>query len=166
MIILLDGPKGAGKSSVSNILINKLGNSIYLSLDNERKILVNQDKSKTELNKEAFENIMRKALDYLREGNHLIIDCGLNEERIARLEELALLTHKKLYKFFLKASYDILLDRVKHRDSSKGHDTDIKRFDETYKIVTSKEFKDFHIIETENLSIGEVATYIQKTLSE
>ena len=162
MIILLDGSKGAGKSSVSEILVSRLGDSISLSLDNERRILPDQKKSRAELNKKAFENMVNKARELLENGKNIIIDCGLTEERISILERLASDTNSKLHKFLLKASYGTLLDRVRFRDSGKGKSTDVERFDEVFKIVHSKEFDGFNVIETEKLELEEIADAILK----
>ena len=62
MIILLDGSKGAGKTSVGALLIKEINDASILSLDIERRALPDKEKSRTELNKEAFEIIMRKGI--------------------------------------------------------------------------------------------------------
>lgn len=54
MIILLDGSKGAGKTSVGALLVEKINDVSVLSLDIERRALPNKEKSRTELNKDAF----------------------------------------------------------------------------------------------------------------
>ncbi|MGC9603362.1 MAG: AAA family ATPase [Minisyncoccia bacterium] len=166
MIILLDGSKGAGKSSVSEILTKHLDKSVPLSLDNERRALKNQKRNRTELNREAFENIINKAKGSLGEGRNVIIDCGLTKERVSILEHLASDTKSKLHKFFLKASYNTLLNRVRFRDKTKGKNTDIERFDEVFKIIHSKELGDFNVIETEKLSPEGVANAILRMVNK
>ena len=54
MIILLDGSKGAGKTSVGALLVEELNDSSILSLDIERRALPDKEKSRTELNKEEI----------------------------------------------------------------------------------------------------------------
>ena len=162
MLILLDGPKGAGKSSVSQILADKLDNVICLSLDAERRALPDQGRGRTELNKEAFENIIHKTERFLKENRNLIIDCGLTEERVQRLERVASDGNAQIYKFLLQASRGTLLGRVRMRDSAKNQKTNVERFDEVLKIVHAKEFSNFNIIETDGLSVKEVADRILK----
>jgi thymidylate kinase len=164
MIILLDGSKGAGKTSVGALLIKEINDASILSLDIERRALPNKEKSRTELNTEAFEIIMEKARDLLGGGHNIIVDCGLLKERIQRFEDLSWETHTKLYKFFLKASHDTLLGRVRSRDRMHGNDTNVERFEEVYKIVHDKDFSDFIVIDTDELSAEDVARAIIKEI--
>ena len=164
MIILLDGSKVAGKTSVGALLIKELSDAFILSLDIERRALPDKEKSRTELNKEAFEIIMKKAITLLSDGHSIVVDCGLSKERVQRFEDLSRDAHTKLSKFFLKASHDTLLERVRSRDRAGGGNTDVERFEEVFKIVHDKEFKDFIIIETDELSVVEVAKTIIKAI--
>ena len=164
MIILLDGAKGAGKSSVAKILLKRIENAVFLSFDNERKLLPGRDKVLNGIHKEPFENIIKKARELLKSGKNLIIDCGLTKERVLEFEQLALDFNSKLYKFFLKAPYETLLSRVRSRDKAKSKETDINRFDEVHNIVNSKEFDEFKIIETDKSDIREVADTILKII--
>ncbi len=165
-LILLDGAKGAGKSSVGEILTQRLDNAVYLSLDNERRSLKNKEKNRTELNKEAFENIIYKTKRLLSSKNNIIIDCGLTKERLIRLESFASETGVNLYKFFLKADHDILLNRVRYRDNSRGKSTDVERFNEVHKIVHDKELDSFYIIETNQIDLKKVASMIITTINQ
>jgi len=165
MIILLDGSKGAGKTSVGALLVKKMTDVFLLSLDVERRALPDQEQNRTQLNKEAFEIIMDKATAFLRDNHTIIVDCGLTKERVQRFENLSSENHAKLYKFFLKASHDTLLDRVRSRDRVYGRSTNVERFEEVLKIVHDKEFKDFVIIETDMLGVEDVASTIIKTIA-
>jgi predicted kinase len=164
MIIALDGAKGAGKSSVSDILATHLKNAVQLSLDVERRKLLSQKNDRAELNNEAFKNLLIKARESLKDGRNIIIDSGLTEERVHILDDLALDAKVELYKFYLKAHHDILLDRVRLRDSAYDKETDTKRFDETFIITTSKDFNDFIKIETDALSLEGVAAVILEAI--
>lgn len=164
-IILLDGSKGAGKTTVGEILAKRLKDIVFLSLDNERRALPHSNKHITERNKEAFEKIMEKSAQYLTEGKNLIIDCGLIGERIARIEALAKEKAARVYKFLLKASYETQLDRVRSRDSAKGKETDDARFKEVHDIVHAKDFADFTVIDTDQLSSSKVVDKILAILS-
>jgi predicted kinase len=165
MIILLDGSKGAGKTSVAAFLIKEINDASILSLDIERRALPDKEKSRTELNKEAFEIIMRKGISLLGDGHSIVVDCGLTKERVQRFEDLARDAHTKLYKFFLKALHDTLLERVRSRDRMHGNDTNVERFEEVFKIVHDKDFSDFIMIDTDELSAENVAGAIIKKIS-
>lgn len=164
-IILLDGSKGAGKTTTSEILLTLLKDAVYLSVDNERRALPHSDKHITERNKEAFEKIMGKSAQYLNEGKNLIIDCGMIDERIVRIESLAAEKNSRVYKFLLKASYETQLNRVRSRDSAKGKETDEPRFKEVHDIVHAKNFTDFTVIDTDQLNPSEVVDKILAILS-
>jgi hypothetical protein len=94
----------------------------------------------------------------------IVVDCGLLKERVDFFEQLSRDTKTKLYKFFLKASRETLLNRVRSRDAIHGGETNVERFDEVLKIVQDKDFKDFTIIETDTLSLEDVAARIMKAI--
>jgi predicted kinase len=163
-IILLDGSKGVGKTTIGEILTHQLESVIFLTLDNERRALDGQERSRAELNKEAFENILSKSTAYLDGGTSLIIDCGLTDERISRVEAIAAEKGIAVYKFLLKASYETQLGRVRGRDSAKGNPTDEARFAEVHDIVHAKSFDGFTVINTDHLSPAEVSDEIIEAL--
>lgn len=163
-VIVLDGSKGAGKTTVGEILVQRLKDVVFLSLDNERRVLANQERSRAERNAEAFENLLKESNRYLADGVSPIIDCGLTEERIVRIETLAAHAGVKIYKFLLKAPYETQLNRVRGRDSAKGNATDEARFAEVHDIVHSKSFDDFTTIETDQLVPAEIVDKIVAVL--
>ena len=165
-IILLDGSKGAGKTTVGTILQERIKDIVFLTLDNERRSLSPSEENITERNKEAFEQLLQKGARYLDTGINLLIDCGLTNERIARIEALATEKGSSIHKFLLKASYETQLERVRNRDSAKGNPTDEARFAEVHDIIHAKEFNDFTVIDTDQLSPVEVAEKIILFITE
>lgn len=167
MIILLDGSKGAGKSTTSHLLLNSLENAVYLSLDEVRRTLsVEPIRDIRIRNQEAFEIVVKETKKEIEEGKNLIIDCGLSEARQSLFEKIASDTHTPLYKFFLKAPYEVQLQRVKERDAIKGKtSTDIQRFDEVHTHIHSKKLDGFTIVETDTLTPQEVVSFILKTIT-
>lgn len=160
MIILLDGSKGAGKSSVSELLLQYLKNTVYLGIDTERRKLPIENKTREDLNKEAFEGILIKTQEAVSEGKRVIVDCILTSERISQFEHISHTMNTALVKFFLKATRDTLLERVLARDKASNRETSMERFDEMYTMTHTKEFDDFNIIETDTLSIEEIVKKI------
>jgi len=164
-IILLDGSKGAGKSSVSRMLAEGFGKTTVLSFDEEKGLLKDGEKSKAELSNGAFENIIGKAKEAVSRGENVIIDCGLTAERVPTLDKLALDANASLHKFLLTGSRDELLERVKQRDIATGKTTDVERFDEVYDIIHGKNLDDYVVIETESSSVAEIVQIITDKLS-
>ncbi|MFA5131772.1 MAG: AAA family ATPase [Candidatus Paceibacterota bacterium] len=161
MIILLDGSKGAGKSTTAKLLCDVLNNSVSLSIDSERALLVNQEeKTIQERNKEAFEILLHKCSSFVDEDKTVVIDCGLIAERVLQMEKLAEEKSVSLHKFLLKASYDTQLERVRERDTLKGKETDVDRFKKIHDSLHSKSFEDFISIETDKNNPEEVVNMI------
>lgn len=163
-VILLDGTKGAGKTTTAKILIKHLPDSIIVSLDEERNALADQTGTKTERNKRAFEKLFEKGRSSLQEGTGLLIDCGLTPERLLRLEKLAREEDAQLHKVYLKAPHDTLLARVRARDRARGHATDEARFEEVYRLLASKDFSGFCVLESDKLGPDEIARRIIREL--
>ncbi len=164
MIILLDGSKGAGKSTAAKLLCEQLDNATCLSLDNERHLISNKEETIQERNNRAFEAILNKSTFYIKEKKNIIIDCGLIAERVPVLEKLAEENKVPLYKFLLKASYDTQLERVRVRDTLKNKETDTARFEQVHESLYNKSFENFVIIETDKNSPEEVVSTILKEI--
>ena len=163
MIILLDGSKGAGKTSTSELLLQKLENTVYLGLDAQRRTLPVEDKTRIELNKEAFDIIVTKTKESVAEGKDVLIDCILTPERISLFEDISKVMNVPLYKFFLRATRTTLLNRVLARDIASNRETSIERFDQMYTMAYAKELDGFTIIETDDIGLEEiVSTVLQK----
>lgn len=164
-LILLDGSKGAGKTTVSDILRTRLREMVFLSIDEEKHALPNQERTRTELYREAFEVVFKKIEDHLEGGLSVVVDCGLTGERASRLENLARSKNVRIYRFFLDASYEVLLERVRVRDRSRGKQTDEKRFEEVFQIIHSKDLSAVQIIDTSILTSEEVADRVITALT-
>ena len=154
-LILLDGPKGSGKTTLSEMLKNNLSNTEFFSLDHERKLLDRTDSIDND-NKRAFQVIVEKLKNVFEQKKNSVIDSGISEERLKILEKISEQYDVKFYKFSLIAPYDILHLRVKERDESKGKHFDKNRFDLTFKAQQSKSFENFCIIDSSKLSPQEM----------
>ena len=167
MIILLDGSKGAGKSTIAGILLDKIENSIYLSIDDIRRTFpTNPQRDIRQKNKEAFEIIITETKKSLLNKMNVIVDCGVSEERAERFEKISKQTGAPLHKFFLKATYETQLGRVKERDKAKGKEsTNVERFDEIYNYFNKKNLDDYIVLETDKIDVGDVVEVILKTIT-
>ncbi len=163
-LILLDGPKGSGKSTLSELLKNNLSNTEFFSLDNERKLLERTDSIDSD-NKRAFEIITEKLKGVFEQNKNAVIDSGISEERLKRLEMISNEYGVQFHKFSLIAPYDVLHSRVKERDESRGKDFDKNRFDFTFKAQQSKSFDDFCIIDSSKLSPQEMLKIVYSKLN-
>jgi thymidylate kinase len=167
MIIILDGSKGAGKSTTAELLCGQLENSVWLSGDKERRSLLNQEgRTIQERNQEAFEVLLNKCNLLISENKNVVIDCGLIARRVLQIEKVAQEKNVPLYRFFLQATYDIQLKRVRVRDTLKGKETDEDRFDKVHTSIHGKSLTDFITIDTVKNSPEEVVGIILKEIKE
>jgi cytidylate kinase len=61
---------------------------------------------------------------------------------------------------FLTAPYEVLVERVRARDVTKGKELNLQRFDEVYKIVMHKDFSQYLVLDTSMLSVTQIAQKI------
>lgn len=162
MIILLDGSKGSGKSTTAKALLPHLKNTIYLSIDDVRHTLPLEPKRDIrEKNQEAFEIMITKTEESILGNMDVIVDCGLIEDRVTRFDDIARDKDIRIHKFFLQASYEMQLERVKERDKAKGKkSTDVERFDEIYNLFKKKNLDSHTILDTDRLEVQKVIDII------
>lgn len=158
-IILIDGPKGSGKTSVWELLKEKLPDVEFLSLDEERRKIPNA-RATDDFNNQAFEIIYEKIKEALGRKKSVLLDAGVKPERIERIDQIAQTFEVPILKFALIAPQDVLLSRIRDRDMKKGKATDEERFWYTYHAQQSKDFKDFIIFDTSKIFSEEIASKI------
>ena len=163
-LILIDGPKGSGKSTLSELLKNNLSNTEFFSLDNERKLIEKTD-SRDNDNKKAFHIITEKLEKNFEQNKSAVVDCGLSSnERVNVLDTISKKYNVEVYKYSLIAHYDVLHSRVKERDKSRGKNFDKERFDYTFNAQQSKSFDGFSIIDSSKLSPQEIFEIVYSKL--
>lgn len=164
-VIVLDGPKGSGKTTLCDLLKKKLSNTHFFSLDEIRRAIPNA-RATDEYNQMAFDILLQELTQCIKNGNNIVIDCGLTEQKLLALEKTVRGLNVDLYKYALVAPLDILLERVKERDRKSGKETDEKRFQEVYQILQSKDFSGYVILDTESLSPDEIVNKILFSLEK
>jgi len=158
-IILLDGPKGSGKTSVARLLKEKLPQVDFLSLDEERRKIPNA-RATTEFNRQAFDIILSKIESAFDSGRGIVLDSGLSRVRVEAIEAIAQKCAASIFKYALIAPRDVLLSRVRARDEKKSKATDEERFMYTYTQQQSKDFHDFTVFDTSNTLSVDIAAKI------
>jgi len=154
-LILIDGPKGAGKSTLSELLEKNLANTEFFSIDGERK-LIEKSGDRDADNKRVFAVIVEKVVKVFEQQKNVVVDSAVFDDRLGVLENIAKKYGVNLYKFSLTASPETLRTRVKEREESKGKKFDSNRFDHTLKVVQNKSLEDFHVLDSDKLSPQEL----------
>jgi len=146
-IIVLDGAKGAGKSTTSNLLRGELKDYAFLSMDTQR-YAISGSTTNDYYNDIAFKSIVALIRFYLSKNISIVIDSGLKKERLDTLKILSEEFSVKVILVYLSCPKDELWDRVKKRDEERGKVSDKKRFDYVYEIQQSKDFQNHIEIDT------------------
>ena len=163
-LILLDGPKGAGKSTLTELLEKNLPNMASFGIDRERNLLERTD-SITNDNERAFEAILNKLDITFSSGRNAVIDCGVTERRLDVLESLVKKHDVSFYKFSLPAPYAVLRSRVETRDKTRGKAFNSERFDVIYEALLAKSFDHFHMLDSDKLSPQEMLEAVRSRIS-
>lgn len=163
-LILIDGPKGSGKTTLCELLKERFESTKFFSLDEERKMLVERTDSRDNDNGRAFGFLIEKLKTAFANKENAVIDIGLSEERVKMLEEIAKDHNVKVHKFALVAPKETLRSRVIKRDSDQGKLFDERRFDYTHNAQQSKLFTGFRIMDSSKLSPKEIFDIVMNTV--
>ena len=154
-LLLLDGPKGAGKSTLSGLLEENLSNTEFFGIDKERNLLKRTASIKDD-NERAFQAILEKLKAVFGQGKNAVIDCGVTERRLGMLEVIVKEYDLVFYKFSLTAPYNVLRSRVEERAKIKGKKFGLERFDVVYKALQAKSFDGFCMLDSNKMTPQEM----------
>ncbi len=163
-LISIDGPKGAGKTTLWTYLKEHLKDVEFLSLDKEKAMLTKKSGSLSMDFQWALEIVVEKLNNAFKSGKNVILDTGLTKERMEALESIAKSNNVHYLKFALTAPYEVLCARVGQRDRSKGNEFDQERFDQVLAVQQAKSFDDFEFLDSSLLSTEEMADIIIKAV--
>jgi predicted kinase len=154
-LLLIDGPKGAGKSTLSELLRNNLTDTEFFSIDEER-ILIEKTGDQDIDNKRAFISIVEKLVKIFEQKRNAVVDSAVFDDRLNIVENILKEYEIILHKFSLTASPDTLRTRVKEREESKGKEFNSDRFEHLLRVVQNKSFEGFHVLDSDKLSPQEI----------
>jgi predicted kinase len=163
-LIILDGARGAGKSTVSILLKDKLENTVFIGLDLIRN-LITKSKATDDFNAVAFDAIFSVTDSFLSNNVNVVIDSGITKDRDKKLKDIANKYNADIYMFYLSAPKDVLWTRIQKRGEERKRMPDRERFDYTYSMQQNKDFLDFIEIDTTKNSPEEVSDIIFKKIN-
>ena len=144
-LIVLDGAKGTGKSTVSLLLQNKLNKTAFIGFDSVRHLIVNA-KASNKNNKIVFDVIISMLNSFLEHDVNVVIDGGLTEERLKIIQKIVQKNNSNLYLYHLWAPREVLWERIQGRAQCKKPDRE--RFDYVYDILNKKNLAEFKEVDT------------------
>lgn len=157
-IILLDGAKGSGKSTVGKMLKGKFEDVALINFDSIRHLT--NIKAVDKNNAITFEVILSMIETFILNNINVIIDSGVTNERMIRLQNLAKENDNNIYLYHLFASKDILWSRIQERPQCKNPDRE--RFDYIYDLISLKDLSQFIKIDTFKNKPADVVDIILK----
>ncbi|MEI6352477.1 MAG: AAA family ATPase [Candidatus Nomurabacteria bacterium] len=150
-LILIDGPKGAGKSTLSELLRKKLTSTVFFNIDEERRLIEKSGDRDTD-NKSAFMSIIEKSIKVFEQKKNVVLDSAVFGDRLDIIENITKRYKVKLNKFSLTALPETLRARVKEREELKGKKFDSNRFDYLLKVLQNRSLEGFYILDSDKLS--------------
>jgi predicted kinase len=127
-IIIIDGPMGAGKSTVASLLLKKLKRTVVLNIDKIKWFISDFKRSKKD-NAITRDVMMAMCEQYLKNKINLIVPQGVwkGKRSLESFEDLAKKTKTTLYLFHLDAPHKVLYERVQARPKPEPPKTPVAR---------------------------------------
>ncbi len=117
-MIIIEGPMGAGKTTVAEILHKKLPRTALLGLD-RIKFFLSDFKRGKEDNILSFHVVYSMMETYLKEGCNILYPQGFwKRKMVDKYLDLAQKYNTDVYFYQLEAPREILMDRIKNRRKS------------------------------------------------
>lgn len=158
-VVSIDGPKGAGKTTVAALVRARVPKAVVLSLDEIRRAIPDAIPTE-EFNALAFKTLLQRVVEYVDQQKDVVVDSGLTEERSETLKEAIRDACGFWLPYALTASYDVLLKRVRQRDQLQKRHTNKERFERSFDRQQEKGFEGVTVFDTTELSPEEVADRI------
>jgi predicted kinase len=163
-IVVIDGPMGAGKTTVSKLLNDNLEGTARLTLADVKRFISGFEKNHT-YNKISQEIILVMVEEYLKGGISVIVEWAMKEERVSTLVAIANKYDARSYLFQLDAPKYLLLQRVKERTKDLLGMTELpeknipnieENFEKNYSFHNENKYQNAMVLDSETLTPEEI----------
>lgn len=163
-VIILNGSKGVGKSTLSKELAKKLEGVAFFGFDVVRRMISQMDASDVN-NAIAVDVSMNMIEGFLSNGVSVVIDGGINNsERMQKVKMVVDKYDADLFTYTLHAPRETLWKRVQKRDKEWGVEADRERFDYVYDLLEKNVLPNTVILDTAQLTVEKIADGIVRNL--
>ncbi len=163
-LLIIDGPMGAGKTTVAKILHEKIKYTAHIGLD-RIKWLVSGFQRTPEENEMTRSVVLAMTEEYLHQGISVILEQGMKKEQLGVYKKLAKKYKANYLIIRLDASKEVLFDRVRQRPPSPGKPkVSNARILRNYRSHLENKHAEGFEIDTEKKTPKEIASYIFKKL--
>lgn len=116
-LIIIDGPMGAGKTTVAKLLHEQIKNVAHIGLDRIKWLVSGFRRNKAQ-NQMTREIVLAMSKEYLKQGVSVIIEQGMKQEQIGIYKKIAKAAKVNFFMYKLEASKDVLFKRVAQREQA------------------------------------------------
>ncbi len=164
MLIIITGPPGAGKSTVSQALALKLKKPVYLPTDIIRSFFVNgsyvpwDTSPKAKRQHRLFEDVVTSMVEqYITNGYKVILDGIYDDQDVVKLSTVS----KKVKAFILLPTLQITRSRDQGREKAKQIPHRVKPLHDYF---SSTSLKHFELIDSSELDAKQTLRKITSKL--
>jgi predicted kinase len=166
-IIIINGPTGIGKSTISRMVHQDLPLSFLLSIDEQRRYISHYRENRIE-SRDLVRNLALGIIDnYLQTGNNIIIDAVITDiEFIEKIIQIGQKHNSQIFEFILNSDKDTLIKRAKERGFREGGLLTPEKVIEFWNNIQLyiENRLDSQVLNTENLTIKETYECIKEKL--
>jgi thymidylate kinase len=167
-VVVIDGPMGSGKTTVSKLLNEKLEGTARVALADVKRFISGFEKDHN-YNVVSQEIILVMVEEYLKRGISVIVEWAMKKERAEAFKEIAKKYNAQHFIYQLDAPKSLLIERVKERtgtllDKSELPEKNIKNieenFEKNYSFHIENKHDDVAVIDSEKLSPEQIVDHI------
>lgn len=165
-LLIIDGPMGAGKTTVAKMLHPKLKRTSHIGLD-RIKVFISDFKRNPSDNKISGNIVLAMTQEYLKQGINVLIEQGLRGEQIEVLKKIAKKHKADCFIYQLTAPRLLLQSRVLNRTQILGKPKISKaRIERNYKIHLENRYIHAVVFDSEKLNPKQIANQILKEVKK
>jgi len=168
-LLILDGPMGAGKTTVSKLLNEKLQGTARVGFDNVKRFISGFEKN------HKYKKISQKVIlamvdEYLKSGISVITEWVMKKERVQFFMKIAKKNGARFFAYEFDAPKHLLIKRInqrhqKSKELPKRNINEIrKNFEKNYGFHAENRYNHPNVLDSEKLSINQIIRKILKDI--